>query len=149
MFRFRLQQVLDLRVERERQLAAQLAQALGAERTAVEHLYGLQAVRAASADEQSGTASRSVGELAHLAFVLEQLDGHIATAHEALAAAAETVSGAQDALTGASQDRRVLDRLRERHAEAHRADAEQQDRRTMDAVALVRYTQGNAEGRNE
>jgi flagellar export protein FliJ len=49
----------------------------------------------------------------------------------------------KDALTTAFQDRRVLDRLRERHQETYRADTEQTDRRTMDDIALNRFTQAD------
>ena len=55
-------------------------------------------------------------------------------------AAEEAVTHVKEALTVAHQDRRVLDRLRERHAEDHRASEEQLDRRTMDDIALTRYT---------
>ena len=142
MFRFRLQKVLDLKEAREREVASQLARAMVAEQAARARLDDLQAVREASATGPE--ESRSVGELANLAFVLECIDGHIATANEAVAAAGATVAQTQEALTIASQGRRMLDRLRERHAETHRAVSEQSDRKTMDDVALVRYTQGGA-----
>jgi len=45
----------------------------------------------------------------------------------------------QEALTAAFKDRRVLDRLRERHEETYRATAEQTDRRAMDDIALSRF----------
>jgi len=144
MFRFRLQQVLDLKESRERQLASQLAQALGAERDAQAQLHDLRAVRDASATPGVAGA-RQVGELANLAFVLDRLDGHIASAADAVVQAGETVSEAKGALTIALQSRRVLDLLRARHAESHRAAEVQHDRRTMDDIALTRYTQGEGQ----
>jgi flagellar export protein FliJ len=141
MFRFRLQQVLDLREQTERTLASQLVQALDLERMAQAQLEGLQASRLASAERAALPGqSRPVGELANLAFVLEQLDGQIEHAIDTVAAAGDAVTEVKEALTVAFQDRRVLDRLRERHEEHHRASEDQLDRRTMDDIALTRYT---------
>lgn len=141
MFRFRLQQVLDLREQAERVLASQLVQALDVERSAQAQLEGLQVARRVSGEQASGAGRmRSVGELSNLAFVLQQLDGQIESAADTVNAAGEAVTHAKEALTVAHQDRRVLDRLRERHAEDHRISEEQLDRRTMDDIALTRYT---------
>ncbi len=140
MFRFRLQQVLDLREARERELASQLVDAMTSERAAKAQLDGLQAARRANAEQvsESGTA-RSVGELASIAFVIQQLDGHIESAHDQVNSASWNVTQVQGALTSAHQDRRILDRLRERHQEDHRAAAEHHDRQTMDDLAITRY----------
>jgi flagellar FliJ protein len=144
MFRFRLQKVLDLREQREREVASQLVQALSEQENAEERLHTLRVTRDASAQSMRGT-NRSVGELANLAFVLEQLDGHIATAREEVHAAEATVAEVKDALTVAYQGRRVLDRLRERHEEDYRANAEHTDRRAMDDIALTRFTQTDSQ----
>jgi len=140
MFRFRLQQVLDLREQHERALASQLAQAMGAEREAQAALEGLRAVRTASGEAVMG-GSHSIGELTNLAFILDRLDGQIASASDAVTAAGQTVAQMKDAVTAAFQDRRVLDRLRDRQAESHRVAEGQIDQRTMDDIALTRYTQ--------
>lgn len=140
MFRFRLQQVLDLREAHERALAAQLAQAMGAEREAQAALEGLRAVRTANGGAGVG-GTRTIGELTNLAFLLDHLDGQIANASDAVSAASQTVSQMKDAVTAAFQDRRMLDRLREKQAESHRLVEGQADQRTMDDIALTRYTQ--------
>ncbi|MES2358154.1 MAG: flagellar export protein FliJ [Gemmatimonadota bacterium] len=139
MFRFRLQQVLDLREKQERHLATQLAAALGAEREAKDALNGLRAERAAGSEAVKEGESHSVGELANLAFMMQQLDDRIAGANDTVGAANNSVSQVQEALTAAFKDRRVLDRLRERHEETYRATAEQTDRRAMDDIALSRF----------
>jgi flagellar FliJ protein len=139
MFRFRLQQVLDLREEQERHLATQLAAAMGAEQAAKQALEGLRAEREAGTEGPIEGRSRSVGELANVAFIMQQLDGQIANASEMVNAANDSVSQVQEALTAAFKDRRVLDRLRERHEENYRVTAEQTDRRTMDDIALSRF----------
>ena len=140
MFRFRLQQVLDLREHHERALASQLAQAMGAEREAQAALEGLRAVRTTSGEAAMG-GSHSIGELTNLAFILDRLDGQIANASDAVTAAGQTVAQMKDAVTAAFQDRRVLDRLRDRQAESHRVAEGQIDQRAMDDIALTRYTQ--------
>jgi flagellar protein FliJ len=139
MFRFRLQQVLDLREKQERHLATQLAAAMGAEREAKNALNGLRAEREAGSEAIKDGQSHSVGELANLAFMMQQLDDRIAGANDTVSAANNSVSQVQEALTAAFKDRRVLDRLRERHEETYRATAEQTDRRTMDDIALSRF----------
>ena len=139
MFRFRLQQVLDLRESQERQLATQLATALDAERAAKDALDGLRAERVAGAEAVQDGQAHSVGELATLAYIMQQLDDRIAGVTDEVSAANVSVSHVQEALTAAFKDRRVLDRLRERHEETYRATSEQTDRRTMDDVALSRF----------
>jgi flagellar FliJ protein len=142
MFRFRLQQVLDLREKRERALALQLVQAMSAEQAAQKQLDDLNAARHANVSlaAESGQM-RPVGELASLAFVIQQLDGHIENAKKVVTAAAQEVSQVQGALATAHKDRRVLDRLRERHQNEHRAEVEHRDRQIMDDLAITRYMQ--------
>lgn len=139
MFHFRLQQVLDLREQQERHLATQLAAAMGAERAAKDALDELRAERAASAEGALNGKSHSVGELANVAFIMQQLDGQIACANDMVSAANDSVTQVQEALTAAFKDRRVLDRLRERHQETYRVTTEQTDRRAMDDIALSRF----------
>jgi flagellar FliJ protein len=143
MFRFRLQQVLDLREKDEQRLASQLAHVLGLEREAKQQLEGLRSAREAGAGLTASGTKRSVGELANLAFLLEQMDNHIQSASEAVDAAGDQVSQAKEALTAALQDRRIMDRLKDRHEESYKASTEQSDRRTMDEIALTRYVQND------
>lgn len=145
MFRFRLQQVLDLREKQERTLASQLATAMNAERAAKEALDGLCAERQAGAEGVLSGQSRSVGELANVAFIMQQLDGQIANANDMVNAANDSVSQVKEAFNAAFKDRRVLDRLRERHEETYRVTAEQTDRRTMDDIALSRFVHNENE----
>lgn len=139
VFRFRLQQVLDLREKQERHLATQLAAALHAEQIARDALESLRAERDAGAEGARQGPSRSVGELTNTAFILQQLDGQITDANDTVSAANNSVSEVKEAFTAAFKDRRILDRLRERHEETYRVTAEQTDRRAMDDIALSRF----------
>ena len=58
--------------------------------------------------------------------------------------AATTGQGSPGQFTAASQERRVLDRLREKHLEGWQTEQTQIDRQTMDAIALTRFTQKSA-----
>jgi len=140
-FRFGLQRVLELREEKEKAAATALGEAqqrADAARAAAEQIA---AVRSASAAELAAVhgAPRPVGELRQLAFVLDQLDRRVAAAEQAAAERDAEVTQHQDHLTAAFRDRRVLDRLKERHLDAWRVSEVQQDRQTMDAIALTRF----------
>ena len=66
---------------------------------------------------------------------------HIDAAHQAAHAAEGVVQERFAAFATAFQERRVLDKLRERDHDSWRAAAVQLDRVTMDAIALTRFTQ--------
>lgn len=149
LFKFPLQRLLDLRAKRQDEMARQLAQA----RATAEHTRAtrdeLAAARTAGQAQMSEAqaAGPTVGEIASRTYALTQLDQRLAAAADALEAAEAHVDQAHNALTGAVQDRRVLDRLRERMLEAYRSAESQKDRTTMDAIALQRFAQSNGESR--
>lgn len=142
MFRFRLQRVLELREKREQAQAVQLARAeetATAARTQHDQLHTLhQASRAQISNAQSGDPT--VGHLHHLGFVLSALDQRMGQAAQVVTHAERAVSEARVTLETAARDRRVLDRLKDKHSDAHRAGESHRDRVTMDEVALALYT---------
>ena len=142
MFRFRLQRVLELREKREQAQAIQLARAeetANAARTQHDQLQALhQASRAQISDAQR--ADPTVGHLHHLGFVLSALDHRMGQAAQVVTRAESAVSEARVSLDAAARDRRVLDRLKDKHSDAHRAGESHRDRVTMDEVALALYT---------
>jgi flagellar FliJ protein len=147
IFKFPLQRLLDLRAKRQDEIARQLMQA----RTAADHSRAtrdaLAAARSAGQDQlsEAQAAGPTVGEIASRAYALTQLDQRLAAAADALKVAEAQVDQIHVALTGAVQDRRVLDRLRERMLEAYRNTESSKDRTTMDAIALQRFAQSNTE----
>jgi flagellar FliJ protein len=149
MFNFPLQRILDLRAKREAEVARRLAEA----RTEAEASRRMRdALAAAHEAGQRQLAASSVqpptaGEMQSLAFVLAQFGEHVAVADEAAQAAEAAVKQVHDELTAALQDRRVLDRLRDRRLEAYRAGEASRDLQAMDAIALSRFTAG-AEARS-
>lgn len=142
MFRFRLQRVLELREKREQAQAVQLARAeetANAARTEHDQLHTLhQASRAQISNAQSADAT--VGHLHHLGFVLSALDHRMVQAAQVVTHAERAVSEARVSLEAAARDRRVLDRLKDKHSDTHRAGESHCDRVTMDEVALGLYT---------
>ena len=143
MFKFRLQRLLDLREQREREAALALARAEQAREAAEAALTNLETVRQIGRERlvsAHGTAG-TVGQLRNLAFVLEQLDRQVAHAASSVTEAAAAAEQLRQGLSEAHLERRVLDRLRERHASDWRGAAAQADRDLMDGIALSRFVQ--------
>jgi flagellar FliJ protein len=147
LFKFPLQRLLDLRAKRQDEIARQLAQA----RTAADHTRAtrdeLAAAKSAGQAQMSEVhaAGPTVGEIASRAYALNQLDQRLAAASDAVKAAEAHVDQVHITLTGALQDKQVLDRLRERMLEAYRTAENNKDRSTMDAIALQRFAHTNGD----
>lgn len=142
MFRFRLQRVLELREKHEQAQALELAKAEESANAARLQRDELQALHSASR-QQLSTAHRAdptVGHLHHLGFVMNALDERLGHASQSLKSAEGVVSTARVSLDAAARDRRVLDRLKDRHEDAHRVVEGHRDRVTMDEIALARFT---------
>lgn len=140
-FKFPLQRLLDLKEKREQELARQLAAArrdASAEAEQRDTLSALQAEGAAHVAAQSA-GQASVGEIASLSYAVSQMAEQVELAGQRTEAAELVVNQRSDALSGAVQDRQVLDRLRDRRLEQHRATDQQEERARMDAVALSRF----------
>lgn len=140
-FRFRLQRVLELREKSEQARARTFADASENADTARRHqqamhdLHLLQRETASAASQGAITA----GEMQHFAFLLNQLDARLEHGADGVQEAERLVAEAQTALQSASRDRRVLDRLKERHAERWQEEDQHRDRVDMDEIALTRF----------
>ena len=141
-FRFRLQRVLDLRRDAEQECARVLANAAARVADCEAHCAELEAMRAAAlADRHAAVlGGTTAGTLQHRTWMLAQLESRLEGAHEALVAARTEEERARTLLAQASQERRVLDRLEERHRDAWRADDAARERVAMDEIALGRHT---------
>ena len=150
LFKFPLQRLLDLRAKRQDEVARQLAQARTAAdstRATRDELAAAKSVGQAQMSELQA-AGPTVGEIAGRAYAMNQLDQRLAAASDALKAAEAHVDQVHNALTGALQDKQVLDRLRERMLEAYRTTENNRDRSTMDAIALQRFAASNGSSDN-
>ncbi|MEP6833504.1 MAG: flagellar export protein FliJ [Gemmatimonas sp.] len=142
MFRFRLQRVLELREKREQATAIQLVRAEESATVARSERDELQALRTASRAQITSAhiTDPTVGHLHHLGYVMSALDQRLGHASQALEKAEGVVSEARVSLDAAARDRRVLDRLKDKHTGAFRAEESHRDRVEMDEVALARFT---------
>lgn len=143
MFKFRLQRLLDLRAAREREKSVELVRA-EAECDAVRAtLNDLQSARDDGRTRLLAPAGSqgTIGQLRNLAFIVEQLDRQVDSATTAMNVAESAAAVVRQDLNSAYVDRRVLDRLRDRHAADWRGAETQADRQTMDGIALTRFTQ--------
>ncbi|HEX4882610.1 MAG TPA: flagellar export protein FliJ [Casimicrobiaceae bacterium] len=141
MFKFPLQRLLDLKAKHEQEMARQLANA----QTAAQHERDVRdALARAHAAAHSSLASATgdgvtVGELVSLSQTLHPLQQRVSQADERTIAAEQVVDERHQRLSEALQERQVLDRLREKRLDSHRAEENARDLAAMDAIALTRY----------
>ncbi len=146
MFRFRLQRVLELRLEAEQAAAGVLAVARENAERARDALELLDALheRTRLQINEAQTDDPRIGHLRQLGLVLQSLEARVDSAVAVRQSADAAVEIAQATLDAAARDRRVLDRLKERHATAWRATEAHQDQLQMDEIALARFGRTNS-----
>ena len=141
-FKFPLQRLLDLKAMREQAMARELADA----RRGAESERGVRDSLAAAHAEahrvvsSATSATPTVGEIVSLSYTLMQLSERVEAAAERTHAAEQVVDEKHQALNAAHQERRVLDRLRDKRHELHMDGEKARDLQAMDAIALTRYT---------
>lgn len=139
MFKFRLQNVLDLRVEREQKAASELSQAKARVRAAEEAKAALESsIAEGYARMAAANAARSVGEMRSRSYVLDQLGERVSRAAEAIDKAVAEVENSHRDFQAAFKGRMALDRLKERQREDWREEEGRAERAEMDEVARNR-----------
>lgn len=141
MFRFSLQRLLEIREKREQATASELADARVNARMARDAFERLEEARRQSGRQMIAAQSSAspVGHLQNASYLLERIDQQLQSARDAMRHADVAVADRMNEFTLACQERKVLDRLRERQETSWQAEAMQADRKTMDAVALSRF----------
>ncbi len=142
MFKFPLQRLLDLKARHEQEMARQLAcaqQDADQERDARDTLADVHAAAHRRLAAAAGDGM-TVGHLVSLAQTLSPMQERIEQADERTVAAEQVVDSQHQKLSTALQERQVLDRLREKRLDLHRADENARDLAAMDAIALSRFT---------
>ncbi|WP_309671622.1 flagellar export protein FliJ [Gemmatimonas sp.] len=141
-FKFRLQRILELREQHEQAKARALASARDTAEAAHRAKDEIANLRDHSKQQISTTANNGprIGHLHQLGFVLASLDERVLLAADAAKLADSDVQKAQGMLEEAARDRRVLDRLKSRHADTWRADSAHKDRVAMDEIALAQFS---------
>lgn len=136
---FRLERLLELKAKHEEAMAIRLGHAERAATAERDAETSLRALRAAGRDDLLPSGAMRVGDLAPIALLLDRVDERLDRQTERVQAAERTVAEAQQRLVVAHQERRVLDRLREKHIERARLDAAQDDQKLMDDIAVARF----------
>src|SRR5205085_7215733 len=115
-FIFRLQRLLEQRVEQEKRLAVALSQALDRATEARDAQETLDEVRRASREQlvQAHSGSVTAGQLQNIGFLLEQLEEYVEMASAQSTEAEAKADTAREELIIAHQAKAALDRLRER-----------------------------------
>ncbi|MEP7383042.1 MAG: flagellar export protein FliJ [Gemmatimonadota bacterium] len=150
MFKFPLQRLLDLKAKHEQEMARQLAcarQDADQERGVRDALAGAHAAAHTRLSAATGNGM-TVGHFVSLAQTLSPLQERVEQADERTVAAEQVVDTRHQKLSAALQERQVLDRLREKRLDMHRADENARDLAAMDAIALSRYTSTDDTSRN-
>lgn len=136
---FRLERLLELKAKHEEAMAIRLGIAEAAARRERDAEAALRAVRDAGRDDLLPAGVSRVGTLRTIGELLDRVDDRLDQQAQRVVAADRTVHDAQRQLVVAHQERRVLDRLREKHDERVRRDAAQDDQKTMDDIAVARF----------
>ena len=140
MFKFSLQRVLELKARREQAAAIELARTRAVADEAQREYEALEAARAEGMRQMTTGARPTVGDLQNAGYLLQRLDERIAAAQNVVSKAEKLATLSMGHFTIASQERRVLDRLRERHLGNWQAEQVEIDRKLMDDIALSRFT---------
>lgn len=141
MFKFRLQRVLEMRVQTEQEAASALAEARSSEEAKQLERLRLEAARDEGMAKAASVASTqpTVGQLQNLRFLVERLNDEIEAAQLEVDVAAAEVQEKLADYSNAFRDRHMIDKLREKALETHRSEEVQADRKVMDSVALSRF----------
>lgn len=140
-FRFRLEKVLELRKHEEQAAALRLAEAEREAERARRALDALEDLRRQGRDRlaQAHGAGGLAGHLQNLRYLVDRLGQLVAEAGAATRAADEKVSEKMAELSVALQERRIIDRLRERSLDQWRAEQVRAEQKLMDDVAGERH----------
>jgi flagellar protein FliJ len=141
MFKFSLQRVLELKARREQAAAIELARTQAAADEARQAAEALLEAREEGVRQMFSSARPTVGEMRNAGYLLQALNERINQAQTVAEKAESRANESMGVFTVASQERRVLDKLRERHLTAWQTEQVQIDRMTMDTIALSRFTQ--------
>lgn len=138
MFQFRLQRVLQWKEQREQAKATELAAAQQGKDAALERCAELEGARehGITRASQMVATQPTIGELRNLRLIVDRLNDAIADAYRDADAAEIAVQERMADYTVAFQERKVLDRLREKGLESWAMEEAEADRQRMDTVAL-------------
>lgn len=138
-FRFRLEQVLDFRKRLEEQAMQALAEAVMVRDNLVERIRALQEEQTMQQERMFHADTLDAAERWLLQNYLDALRVDLETARKHLALAEEEVDRCRVELVEKSQERSLLDKLKEKQAAKHAALERQREQREFDETATLRF----------
>ncbi|MGI9859999.1 flagellar export protein FliJ [Moorella naiadis] len=141
-FQFSLEKVRAYRSSLEKQLKLQLAEARCRQEEAEACLNRYREMRAGCPVIRGAVAG---ADLLREATYIEALDGRIAGQQAEVARVSQVVNKRRDQVQEAMQERKVLDRLRERQLQAYRYVVTHEEQKQIDETAGNRYFRGMKE----
>ena len=149
MAKFSLQRVLELKERRELAKALVLADARNAADRARQTEAAIREIREESDAQRLAvmTTVTTVGLLRNASYMTEQLDQQLEMARTVVRAADSKVDICLSDFMLALQERRALDRLKEKRMEAASVEEEKAEQSTTDEIALSRFVR--SEGGDE
>lgn len=145
-FDFRLEKVLELRTDREREMASKLADAMRRVDEVHERKRHLAARREAARDRMSelqgagdGDGGGSAGDMQSLSIVVERIEDRLREVERELVVAREEMNARMEDFEEALQERQVIERLRKRRLKEWREEKVRAERKRMDEIAINRH----------
>lgn len=143
-FDFRLEKVLELRTDREREMASKLADAMRRVDEVHERKRHLDARREAARDRMSelqgaGDGGGSAGDMQSLSIVVERIEDRLHEVERELVVAREEMNARMEDFEEALQERQVIERLRKRRLKEWREEKVRAERKRMDEIAINRH----------
>ncbi|MCG8467963.1 MAG: flagellar export protein FliJ [Gemmatimonadetes bacterium] len=143
-FQFRLETLLELRLEAEATAAGALAAAQSEADHAQRARDDLERAHRQTHDQLSHLQRHGTdaGRLQAVRLVLERLEENIEEAEEALQAAQTELSHKRAGYHRANRERRALEELRAKRHDAWSRETARRDQRAMDEIATTRHVNG-------
>ncbi|MBI2266781.1 MAG: flagellar export protein FliJ [Armatimonadetes bacterium] len=141
-FRFKLQTVLNYKVEMEEEEQRKLAEILdrqGKERAVLAGLQSLKAQKNVELLQKQGAGKLNVGEIQMYRAHLKQLDVSIVNQEIKLQQIAFELEEQRKALLAAHQQVQIYEKLKEKNKEEFDAEIEAEERKLIDELATIRY----------
>jgi flagellar FliJ protein len=140
--RFRLQPVLTFRRDREEALQLELAALTAEEQAELSRLELLRRASAQAMDDVFGLQVRprtDVPAIEQGLMYLDAINGAIASQREVVAGVSARVEAKRQEVVAAMQDRKAIEKLKERHEQAYTTWARRIEESALDDMATVRY----------
>jgi flagellar protein FliJ len=140
-FRFKLERVREVRADAEDRAREEFASSLSQRTKGIAMLREAEAVVEAAQDSQRASAHTSMTGLDLLSrqAYADRVRGGVESAEQAVSHADAEVAARRSALGDASRNREVLERLKERRRDEHRADAQRREAAELDDLATTAY----------